>query len=198
VSPTTISVGSMVTYSMGANRGKPCGVNIRFIQQNERHELSDMNNSTVKNKAKDLLKRLAHNLDDLLVIPTIKMSFGLWSIYEPSDESYSRIVAPLICLIKQTNLLQKLEPEDYTRKSATLYFLGLEGDLPVFDFNKWMVSHVVPKVGGDPILYLYTSKKAMETDQVSITELFQTLDGALDGGSSSRFLVYLSDGGVKM
>jgi hypothetical protein len=117
----------MVTYSLGINKGKSCGINIRFIQQNKRHEFSDMNDLTVKNMAKELLKRLVHNLDVIPAIPTIKMSFGLWSIYEPSDESYSHNVAPLICLIKEINLMQKLEPEVYTKKSATLCFLGFNG-----------------------------------------------------------------------
>jgi hypothetical protein len=150
-----------------------------------------MNDSTVESMAEELLKRLVHNLDCIPAIPTINMRYGLWSIYEPSDESYSRNVAPPICLIKQMKQLQKLEQEVYAKKSA-IYSLGLDGDLPVLDFNKWMVSHVVPKIGVDPILYLYTSKVAIQTEPISIAQLFKTLDG----GSSSRFLAYISDGGV--
>jgi cold shock CspA family protein len=83
VDPTSVTVGAMITYSVGENRGKPCAINIRIVHGNVRHELSDINDLIVANMARELLKRLVHNLDDIPAIPTIKMTFGSWSMYEP-------------------------------------------------------------------------------------------------------------------
>jgi hypothetical protein len=50
------------------------------------------------------------------------------------DESYSLNVSPLTCLIKQINLLQKINPEVYARNSAKERHLDLDGEVCIYTY----------------------------------------------------------------